>query len=62
MCIVNFSIISLYTYNIFGIVNCIKVYFEKYFHLFFWKGLFIHENNTNCNIFESCKHMKSLDK
>jgi hypothetical protein len=35
MCIVNFSIISLKTYNIFGIVNCIKVYIENIFILFF---------------------------
>jgi hypothetical protein len=50
---VNFLIISLYTCNIFSIVNFIEVYFEKYFHLIFWKGFFIHENkfNTNCNMF-----------
>jgi hypothetical protein len=46
---VNFLIISLYTYNIFSIVNFIEVYFEEYFHLFFGKGLFIHENKFNTN-------------
>jgi len=50
---VKFLIISLYTCNIFSIVNLIEVYFEKYFHLSSWKGIFIHENkfNTNCNMF-----------
>jgi hypothetical protein len=50
---VNFLIISLYIYNIFSIVNFIEVFFEKYFHLIFWKGFFIHENkfNTNYNMF-----------
>jgi hypothetical protein len=51
---VNFLVISLYTYNIFNVVIFIEVYFEKYFHLSFWKGLFIHENkfNTNYNMFK----------
>jgi len=50
---VNLLIISLYTYNIFSIVNFIEINFEKYFHHFFWKGVFIHENkfNTNYNMF-----------
>jgi hypothetical protein len=50
---VNFLIISLYTSNIFIFVNFNEVYFEKCFHLIFWKGFFIHENefNTNCNMF-----------
>jgi len=50
---VNFLVISLYTYNIFSIVNFIEVKFEKYYHLIFLKGLFIHENkfNKNYNMF-----------
>jgi hypothetical protein len=50
---VKFLIISLYTCNIFSIVNFIEVYFEKYFHLSFLKCIFIHENkfNTNYNMF-----------
>jgi len=48
---VNLLIISFYIYKIFTIF--IEVYFEEYFHLMFWKGLFIHKNkfNTNYNMF-----------
>jgi hypothetical protein len=51
---VNFLVISLYTYNIFNVVNFIEVYFEKYFHLSFWKGLFTNVNKiyTNYNMFK----------
>jgi hypothetical protein len=37
---VNFLIISFSIYKIFRIF--IEVYFEEYFYLMFWKGLFIH--------------------
>ncbi len=45
---------NLYTYNFFGVVNCINFLFEIKFSSSFWKGFFIHENkfNTNYNMFE----------
>jgi len=60
----NFLIISLYIYNISSIVYFIEVCFEKYFHLIFWKGLFIHKRNLIQTItcFKSCMNSKSLNK
>jgi len=61
---VTFLITSLYTYNIFNILNFIEVYFEEYFHQSFWKGLFIHENklNTNYNIFKKLYDYQTFNK